>query len=193
MKLVHGVGFNDRKYITRIDGKNTVQYSLWFNMVARCYSPHMLKNLPTYRDCFLSDNFLDFSYFHEWFDNQHGRKLFDPNIDKDLIFKGNKIYSEDNCFILPPEVNGLFIKSNSKRGLYPIGVNFRKNDNKFVAQVNAMGKRKTIGCSKDPMECFLMYKYAKEKEIKRVASVWRDQISPKAYDLLMSYQVEITD
>jgi hypothetical protein len=34
---------------------------------------------------------------------------------------------------------------------------------------------------------------AKEAYIKEVANKWKDQIDPRAYEALMSYQVEIND
>lgn len=37
-KLVYGVGINDRKYTTTVDGKTRKEYALWVNMLERCYS-----------------------------------------------------------------------------------------------------------------------------------------------------------
>ena len=43
-------------------------------------------------------------------------------LDKDILVKGNKIYSPDTCCFVPKEVNTVFTKRQSKRGDYPIGV-----------------------------------------------------------------------
>ena len=36
MKLVYGIGFNDRRYPTRLNGRDTKEYSLWAGMLERC-------------------------------------------------------------------------------------------------------------------------------------------------------------
>ena len=37
-KLVFGVGINDGKYPAKINGKNTKEYTLWMDILKRCYS-----------------------------------------------------------------------------------------------------------------------------------------------------------
>ena len=37
-KLVYGVGHNDGKDPSQIDGKATKEYQLWFSMLSRCYA-----------------------------------------------------------------------------------------------------------------------------------------------------------
>lgn len=193
MKLVHGVGFNDKKYKTKVGGKNTIQYSLWINMIARCYSPNMLKGRPTYKDCIVSDEFKNFSFFHDWFNDQYGNKIDNPNLDKDLLIRGNKIYSPDTCLILPPIINAVTLDRKSDRGEYPLGVSWHKRTKRLTVQCNIKGKRKTLGYFDCEVEAFNCYKTAKELEVKRIANEWVDQIDPRAYQALMNYTVSIDD
>ena len=55
------------------------------------------------------------------------------------------------------------------------------------------GKTVYLGSFKTKNEAFFVYKEAKEAYIKELATKWRSQIDLRAYEALMSYQVEITD
>ena len=54
IKLVFGVGVNDRKYSTFANGKKTKEYVLWKSMLQRYYSDSFKKKRPTYEGCEVS-------------------------------------------------------------------------------------------------------------------------------------------
>ena len=192
-KLVFGVGINDGKYPAKINGKNTKEYTLWMDILKRCYSEKYHLRRPTYVFCEISDNFKYYSYFYEWCQEQIGFKD-GFHLDKDLLVKGNKVYSENTCVFIPCELNSLLVKVNVKRGKYPIGVYWDKTRNKFKAQVNLnVGKQKNLGYFNTETEAFNAYKTAKENYLKELAEKWKDKIDLRAYEALMNYQVEITD
>lgn len=193
MKLIFGVGFNDRKYPSKIDSKHTPQYDAWRSMLRRCYSEEFHRKRPNYIGCLASDEFKTFSNFHDWFESQnpiHGVKY---QLDKDLIRKGNKIYCENNCFLLPLELNALLVRKENKRGELPIGVSKRNDRDKFVSQLSYHGGNKTIGYFESEVDAFWAYKEEKERYIKLLANKHKYAISEKAYNALINYQVEITD
>ena len=113
-------------------------------------------------------------------------------LDKDILIKGNKIYSPETCAFVPAEINGIFTKTNSKRGVYPIGVSLHK-EGRFQAKVLKNKKQAYIGLFDTPEEAFQAYKKAKEEYIKEVADKWKDKIDPRVYEAMYNYQVEITD
>ena len=113
-------------------------------------------------------------------------------LDKDILVKGNKVYSPETCCFVPNEINILFTKGNSCRGALPIGVRKRKNG-KYLTQITKNSKNIHIGIFNTPEEAFQAYKVAKEDYIKKMADKWRDKISNRAYQALYNYQVEITD
>ena len=191
---VYGVGVLGTKYPISEGGRNTKEYTLWNNMLKRCYSDALKKKRPTYEGCEVSDNFKSYEYFYEWCHKQVGFGNEYWQLDKDLLVKGNKVYSEYTCVFIPKDINLLLTKREASRGEYLIGVCWHKKDKVFVATVNKnRGKRENLGSFDTELEAFNAYKTAKELYIKELANKWKDRIDPRAYNALMDYQVEITD
>lgn len=117
--------------------------------------------------------------------------MFD--LDKDLLVRGNKVYSEYSCVFIPQEVNKVLTKSNKTRGENLIGVTFEKSSGKFISQISVNGRNVKIGRFKTEIEAFNAYKEAKEYILRGLAEKWKDRIDPRAYNALMNYQVDITD
>ena len=191
---VHGIGVLGAKYPTRVNGVHTKEYELWSSMLQRCYSDTFKKRYPTYEGCEVSDNFKSYEYFYEWCHKQIGFGNDGWHLDKDLLIKGNKVYSEDSCIFIPKEVNTLLVKSEALRGEHLIGVHWSKSNKAFVAQVcKNKGKQEYLGYFKTELEAFNAYKQAKESFVKEQANKFKSQIDPRAYEALMKYTVEITD
>ena len=195
---VYSIGVLGTKYPPTISGRNTKEYDLWTSMLERCYSDNFKNKHPTYKDCEVSDNFKSYEYFYEWCQNQIGFGN-DGNgnpfhLDKDLLIKGNKVYSEDSCVFIPVDVNLVLTKRTSSRGQHLIGVCWHKRDKAFSARVNKnKGKREHLGYFKTELEAFNAYKKAKESFVKEQANKWKGKIDDRAYEALMAYTVEITD
>ena len=189
--LVLGVGVNDRKYPMAVSRKHIKEYAIWYGFLLRCYSPRVQGKQPTYVGCSTSENFKSYSYFYRWCQNQVGFGFQGFQLDKDLLIKGNKVYSEDNCLFLPQELNKLLISSRACRGSLPIGVCISQN--RFLAQYSIDSVSKHIGLFDTPEEAHNAYKKAKESHIKLQAEKWKDQIDIRAYEALMRYEVLSTD
>ena len=95
-KLVYGHGINDLKHIKGI-GK-TKAYKIWNAMLRRAYSPKWHERFPTYIGCSVCDEWLTFSNFKNWFDDNY---IEDYQIDKDLLNHDNKQYSPEFCIFVP--------------------------------------------------------------------------------------------
>ena len=146
-----------------------------------------------YEGCTVSEKFKYFQYFCDWYNSQTGFSNGDWQLDKDILFKGNKLYSEDTCVLVPREINVLCIKRNKVRGKYPIGVTYCKSTNKFKAQLSKQGVVTGVGNYNTIDEAFYAYKQAKEAYIKEVANKWKVKIDPRVYNALMCYEVNIDD
>ena len=191
---VYGVGILGTKYSPSINGVKTKEYMLWHSMLKRCYSDTYKKKHPTYIDCKVSDGFLYYEYFCEWCNKQIGFYNTGWQLDKDLLVKGNKIYSEDSCVFIPKEINLVLTKRTASRGEYLIGVHWCNTKKAFVAQVNKnKGKQEHLGYFNTEIEAFNAYKKAKEAFIKEQAEKWKGKIDDRAYEALMSYEVNIDD
>lgn len=180
-----GIGINDLML-----GRESEAYTLWRNMIVRCYDEGRLVRHPTYRGVTVCSDWLKLSAFKKWFD-QNVVKGY--SLDKDIINKGNKVYSPDNCCFVPPEINTLFTRRHLHRGPLPIGVSFKHG--KYYASISMNGKMHGLGHYDMPELAFAAYKSAKEAYIKEVATEYfsRDKITRRVYDALMRYEVEISD
>ena len=191
---VYGVGVVGAKYPISEGGRDTKDCGLWKSMLQRCYSNTFQKRNPTYEGCKVSDNFKSYEYFYEWCNKQIGFCNDGWHLDKDLLIKGNKVYSETTCVFLPREINQILVKREASRGEYLIGVHWCKKDKAFKAQVSKnKGKQEYLGSFKTEIEAFNAYKTAKESFVKEQAEKWKSQIDIRAYNALMNYTVEITD
>jgi hypothetical protein len=114
-------------------------------------------------------------------------------LDKDILSKGVKEYSEQNCVFVPQEINKLLNKHKIHRGEYPIGVSKYK-DKRFMAGFSGNGIRNNcLGYFDTPEEAFAAYKTAKEQYVKTVAEKWKHKIDPRVYQAMLNYQVNVTD
>ena len=189
MKLVQGFGINDLSD----QRKTSKEFSLWCDMLTRCYSEKLHARIPTYKDCSTSNEFRRYSDFKNWCQGQIGFGLDDWQLDKDILDKGNREYHPDKCVFLPQEVNAFLRTRKKYRGAQPIGVTIGCKIDRFLAFLKKDKKKVYIGTFPTPELAFQAYKAAKEQAIKDMANKWKDQIDPHAYTALMNYQVEITD
>lgn len=185
---VLGVGYLGFDFDEKI--VNTKSYRKWYKMLERCYNYNYLIKEPSYIGCFVCEEWKSYYNFKKWFDENY---IDGCELDKDILFKGNKIYSPNTCCFVPKNINNLLTKSNSSRGRFPIGVSFDNSTDRFKAIICKNGKNVTLGRYNTPEEAFLVYKQAKEAWIKEVANKWKDKLADNAYEALMNYQVEITD
>ena len=191
---VFGIGVLGTKHLSKVNGVNTKEYMLWAHMLQRCYSDTFKKKNPTYEGCEASENFKYYEYFYEWCHKQIGFGVEGFELDKDLLVKGNKVYSENSCVFIPVEINLLLVKRENMRGKYLIGVSWNKRDKAFVAQVGKnKGKRERLGYFNTEIEAFNAYKQAKESFVKEQANKWKGKIDERAYLALINYEVHIDD
>lgn len=198
-KLAYGVGVNDwHTSISNGSSKHIPEYKMWLRVLERSLSEKWKIDHPTYVGVSVDPAWYSMTKFIEDVSTFVGydQAINDSwHLDKDLLIKGNKVYSKDTCCFIPIEINSLMVMHRSSRGVYPSGVHFRKRHTKrpYCATILRGGVGKTLGYFATVEEAFLAYKKAKEDYIKEVANKWKDRIDPRAYEALMSYEIEITD
>ena len=167
-------------------------------MLERCYDPKYQEKHTTYKGCKVEDYLLNFQHMAEWI-NKNYYEIPDErmHLDKDILCKGNKIYSRDKCIFVPEGINKLFTKCDNARGENPIGVSLTSSGNYQVHCRNAYGKSVYLGSYLTKEEAFQVYKQYKEKVIKEVIDSYEGKIPEPFYSKLKTamynYEVEIDD
>ena len=165
-----GVGYlGEGKYTVSENGKLKKEFKIWYDMIKRCYDPKYQEEHSTYKGCKVEDYLLNFQHMAEWINENYyevsGEKMC---LDKDILYKGNKVYSRETCIFVPERINLLFVKSNKSRGDNPIGVDQLPSGNYRVRCSNGYGKQIPLGTYSTEEEAFQIYKEHKEKVIKEV-------------------------
>lgn len=187
MKLIYGVAFNS-KGVHRAThaSRRTTAYLVWCNILRRCYDSTFKRTHPTYRDCTVCEEWLDFQNFAEWYTN-HDYYGLGYDVDKDLLIQGNKLYSPETCSLVPQELNKLLTDRKAARGKYPQGVTLDKHSGRFMVRISIDGRNKNIGRFSSPEVAHKVYREAKESYVKVKAKHWRDHIAPEVFDALMAW------
>lgn len=192
-KLVYGVGINDADYA--VERRETIvcadkkrrrklvwecpYYRAWGNMLKRCYSAQLQERFPTYKGCSVSEEWLTFSTFKQWMEKQdfEGKQL-----DKDLLFEGNKVYSPERCVFVTGAVNNFTIDRGAARGEWLIGVNWHKASEKFRAQCSnpLSGEREYLGLFTSEQEAHEAWRKRKLELAHELAAIQTDERIAKA-------------
>jgi len=166
-------------------------YTRWHDMLSRCYNSKFHERQPQYEACEVCEEWLNFSNFKVWYDEQ----CYDDNLDldKDILIKGNTVYSPATCCFVPHMINTLFSPQKKCRGKYPLGVYWDSDSKKFCSSMNLMEKHINLGRYDTVEEAFQKYKIYKENFIKNIAEKNKGKIPNKVYEAMMGWIIEIDD
>lgn len=196
---VYNVGMIGNKYKSRVDKKMTKEYTAWCGILQRCFCEEYKNEHITYKDVICCDEWLLFENFYEWL---HSQSNFNQwlnghgwDIDKDILYKNNKIYSPETCCLVPHNVNVLFMNRKTVRGNLPLGV--AKHGDKFRTTLDnpLQTSNSYLGVYDSQEEAFNVYKERKENIIKQIAKIEFDSnnITKQCYNAMVNYKIEITD
>ena len=130
----HNIGyFGIGKYKSCKNSKINKDYSIWQGILQRGHCEIAKEKMSAYKDVTVCGEWHNFQNFAAWFE-ENWKPWMDSSwhLDKDVLFKGNKVYSPETCCLIPAELNNLVITNKYKRGELPIGVT--KYHNKFKIQ-----------------------------------------------------------
>ena len=198
-RRTYGVGYlGEGKYNSRENGKLTKCYNIWIHMLERCYDPKLQEKEPTYKGCTVEDYLLNFQNFAHWYENNYYEVLGERmHLDKDILCKGNKVYSRDTCIFAPQRINNLFTKRDNDRGNDPIGMTLTPSGNYQVKCNNGYGEDIYLGVYSTKEEAFQVYKQYKEKIIKDVIDSYEGIIPEPHYsrlrEAMYNYEVKMYD
>lgn len=193
-KSVYGNGYiGEGKYkvIDLENKKATIQYQYWHDMIKRSFDLKLKEKRPSYKDITCCNEWLSFQTFAKWFDENY-YTVDDERIhlDKDILYKGNKIYSPETCIFVPARINELFTQQpKSKYGL-PTGVD-KLPSGKFRVRIATHGNNlnKHFGVYDVLDEAINSYKINKKDYIITIANLYKDKIPLKLFIAMSKYEV----
>lgn len=147
----------------------------------------------------------------EWIDNpkafvkwylQHYYEVDNESmaVDKDLFGKDAKVYSPENCCILPQGLNTLL--SNSKKHYFegenpnntlPLGIRYNRRNKKYYGMIMLTGSGdKSIALSEwdTAEEAFAEYKLVKEADFILTAAQYKNKIPEYIYKELIKVEIK---
>lgn len=188
------------------DGKVKIHsdYNQWSAMRKRCFlEGRDGYDKKYYGDCYCSESFKNFDKYLEWAKKQVGFLCRDEKgklwqLDKDFLFKGNKLYSEDTCVFIPQRLNKFITLRQRNRGDFPLGVVYNpqmREGNRYQVSgcFKELGLPKRLGSFPTPEIAFETYKLAKEKLAKQLANQYKGTVDERVIDMLNSFTISIYD
>lgn len=167
-------------------------YTIYNNMKSRCYNEKIHAQKPWYKDCTMCDEWLADRYaFYDWVNDGNFYVIDgEPTVelDKDILVKGNTIYSPETCIFAPKSINTLFGGSSKKNddGL-PMGVTMTENG-KYKPQI-----KRFPDVFDTPEEAWEIWKLHKQSLVIQKADEYLGKIPMKLYYAMLNYQYEVTD
>lgn len=175
--VILGIGIVDVDYKTQVfEGKGKDRkliwvcpfYEKWKQMLRRCYSMKEKNKNVGYIGVTCAPEWLNLSNFKAWMETQHYMNPIDGSIlelDKDILFKGNKIYSPETCVFLHHKVNSFIFKEDFYSKNLPLGVTYDKRSGRYQAQCLDPFKKRSrhLGYGYDPQILARLYLTTKHK------------------------------
>lgn len=181
-KSYFGVGFRGVGPYTM---HGQLSFNKWNNLMVRCYDKQYKIDHPTYEDVYCCEEWHNYQTFTKWFREQigYGEKGFD--LDKDLLVKGNKVYSPENCVLVPQELNKILGNTAADRG-----ISTRPDLNgKWMVRCNTVDGEIYLGCHQKDY-ALKIYQDFKLEYLKKRANFWKEKIDPRVYEALMKFTFE---
>lgn len=138
-----------------------------------------------------TNGFEGFQAFADWATKQIGYGVPGYQLDKDLLVKGNKVYSPETCCFLPREINMAIIRDHSgKKSGLPIGV-FCNGKNGLAAKINIHGKAVFLSSTptsteEDIAHLVQVYEEHKTAYLHALAIEHQLNLDPRAFQALMA-------
>lgn len=173
--------------ITRTNLTRSKLANIYWNMWNRCYLESYLEKNPKYRGCTICDDWLnDRESFYDWIaENYYIIEDEQIDLDKDILVKGNRIYSPDTCIFTPHVINTYFEKITRSPQ--------KTNNGKYSMEITVNGKRINLGTFDTEEEAKLEYIKHKQAAILAKADEYKGRIPKKLYDAMVNYQIDLSD
>lgn len=192
---IYGVGFMGKGRHVAKDGnkKHTPAYEVWRGIIRRCYDTNFSKCYPRYGGAGITvvEDWHNFQNFAEWYYNECS-KFPDMALDVDKDLKGGKIYSPDNCVLLPYKLNNFISNSKTDGGL--VGY-IKTRSIKHTVTLSVLGRQHYIGEFLNQEEGDYIYRVLREWVYTKLGHMYheRGMISDEVLSLLLNQYSNYND
>lgn len=171
-----GVG----QYVTSINDVRTVEASVWYSMLRRCYCSDEWERRPSYENAKVCTEWHNFQNFAHWYCTQpeYG---FGYQIDKDILYPGNRLYSPMTCCMVPLDINNAM----QIRGK---GYHIDQRRNNYCVTF----REKYVGAYSTEQEAQHVYIECRRQHIINLAHQWEKCISTKVYDAMLDFADDLS-
>ena len=185
-KIIKGVACIGETSTVDINGKILKSREVWGDMIKRCYDEKQLKRRPSYIGVTVCDEWLCYANFKEQYDkNIYEIKDERMQLDKDILIKGNKVYSPEACVFVPQRINVLFREFKNE---FPT-LEERSNGT-FAIRIRMNEISKRISGFETKEKAWEYYLKEKQQIIKNVAEEYKNKIPNKLYNRLIEISNE---
>ena len=146
--IIYGKGYIGKGTYSK--AKYNKIYHIWVMMLARCYDLKTQIKTPSYTGCHVCIEWHNFQNYAKWYTEN---SVNNWEVDKDLLIKGNKIYSSNTCIFVPRKLNLLF---KNKTQIYLPGVE-KLPHGKYRSAIGIKGKKTQLGIYLSEKEAHLAY------------------------------------
>lgn len=160
---VYGTGVTGVGDTRDVNGKTLKSYKCWLGVLERSYDEVFKEKYTTYKETTCCKEWLFYPNFKKWYDENYYEihELGRTEIDKDILVKGNKVYSPETCIFVPHRINTLFLGdyTNKKDNNIPVGITMRKD--KYSVSCHNGEKQIYLGKFSElpkAIECYINFK-----------------------------------
>lgn len=183
LRQLYGVGYMGvGPYNSKENGTNTIVYNKWSNMMYRCYDQEFHIKAPYYKSCYVCVEWHNFQTFAQWY---YSQPYVGPGyqLDKDILFRGNTLYSPMTCALIPAAINAAATPGTLQNGELPRGINMRGSKYRVKIGSTQYGTHNTLEEANEV--------YIREKKLKMIyyAELYQDYIDDRVYHALLDWEV----
>jgi len=139
-------------------------------MIHRCYNTKYKASNITYEGCSVQSEWLLLSNFKEWMCSQQWQG---NTLDKDLLVRGNKLYSESTCVFISSTLNSLLVERQLARDRCIAGVT--EVTTGYIAATSNPNGSNYLGIYKTEIEAHNAWRVAKAAKYIEASKLESDQ------------------
>ena len=168
--------------------QNPLAYKTWSGMMERSYDKKYHSNKPSYKNCSVHTDWHNFQVFAEWYTHNESYGL-GYELDKDLLVKGNKVYSESTCCLIPRSLNAMISVEYISKNNLAIGA--CNKGNRYGVAIMKNGKISYLGTYATEREASDAYVFEKEKYVNSFHLSFKGKLSSEVIEAIKNWKVII--